>query len=87
MNTHATLETNEQLFNSINTTYVDKEALEILLQRFSFSTNTLDEAALLAGSLNHWDIVTRLIKEGISESLVAMLEYEFQEKGSVNVEH
>lgn len=87
MNTYATLETNERLLEIINTLHVDKSALEDLLKSFSFPTHALDEAALLASSLSHWDVVSRLIREGISESLVAMLEYEFQEKGSVNVEH
>ena len=87
MISQATLETNESLLNVINTVHVDKSVLEDLLKRFSFSTNALDEAALLASSLNHWDVVSILIKEGISESLIALLEYESQEKGAVNVEH
>lgn len=87
MISQATLETNETLFNTINTLHVDTSALEDLLRRFSFSTNILDEAALLASSLNHWDVVSMLIKEDISESLVPFLEYEFQEKGSLNVEY
>lgn len=83
MKNYATLDTTDK-FLELNNLLADKsDIVEQLLEQYYFPTEALDEAALLAGSFGKWDLVGKIVNCGVSESLVALLLADAQEKGVV----
>lgn len=82
MKTYATLDVTDK-FLELNTLLGDTSNVEDLLERFLFPTQALDEAALMASSFGKWDLVSKIVNCGVSESLVALLMSDAQEKGIV----